>query len=145
MDDVVGLVMVQVVSSLGGGGGVNITSIVRPVGASLGMILGAVVMGWACRRLFRGLKLPNRFDSKGVIWGLQTSVLEVCVVVAGYSGASVLFGAFIAGALVTWWDETHDKAIEASGGSREASGAAIYDRYFSSPVERILIPFFFVR
>ncbi|KAK6510568.1 hypothetical protein TWF506_009673 [Arthrobotrys conoides] len=143
MDDVVGLVMVQVVSSLGGGGGVDITSIVRPVGASLGMILGAVVMGWICRRLFGRLKLPGRFDSRGVIWGLQTAVLVACVTVAGYSGASVLFGAFIAGALVTWWDETHDKAAEAGERGEETSGAAIYDGCFSSPVERILIPFFF--
>lgn len=143
MDDVVGLVMVQVVSSLGRGGGVNIASIVRPVSASLGMILAAVVMGWICRRLFGGLRIPNRFDSKGVIWGLQTGVLVVCVVVAGYSGASVLFGAFIAGALVTWWDETDDKAVEAGEGSEETSGAVIYENYFSLPVERILIPFFF--
>ncbi|EGX49999.1 hypothetical protein AOL_s00076g485 [Orbilia oligospora ATCC 24927] len=143
MDDVVGLVMVQVVSSLGGGGGVNITSIVRPVGASFGMILGAIVMGWMCRRLFGGLKLLHWFDSKGVIWGLQTGVLVTCVVVAGYSGASVLFGAFIAGALVTWWDEAQDGAKEASERSEETAGAAIYDAYFSSSVERILIPFFF--
>ncbi|KAF3216974.1 hypothetical protein TWF192_000877 [Orbilia oligospora] len=143
MDDVVGLVMVQVVSSLGGGGGVNIASIVRPVGASFGMILGAIVMGWICRRLFGGLKLPHRFDNKGAVWGLQTGVLVACVVVAGYSGASVLFGAFIAGALVTWWDEARDGAKEASERSEETTGAAIYDVYFSSLVESILIPFFF--
>ncbi|KAK6335085.1 hypothetical protein TWF718_010526 [Orbilia javanica] len=143
MDDVVGLVMVQVVSSLGGGGGVNIASIVRPVGASLGMIVGALVMGWASRKLFGSLKLSGRFDNHGVVWGLQTSVLVVCVVVAGYSGASVLFGAFIAGALVTWWGETRDGAAENGGSDQESSGAAIYERYFSLPIEMILIPFFF--
>ncbi|KAK6353964.1 hypothetical protein TWF730_008384 [Orbilia blumenaviensis] len=139
MDDVVGLVMVQVVSSLGGGGGVNIASIVRPVGASLGMILGAVVTAWVCRRLFGGVKLPNKFNGEGVVWGLQTGVLVVCVVVAGYSGASVLFGAFIAGALVTWWDETCNECSEEA----QTGGSEMYERFFAPPIERILIPFFF--
>ncbi|KAK6511698.1 hypothetical protein TWF481_000604 [Arthrobotrys musiformis] len=145
MDDVVGLVMVQVVGGLGGGSGVDITSIVRPVGASLGLILGAVVMGWGCRKVFGGMKLPEQLDRRGVIWSLQTGVLIVCVVVAGYSGASVLFGAFIAGALVTWWDEASDIAPEAGEENPHGgrSGAALYEEYFSPPVERILIPFFF--
>ncbi|KAK6529430.1 hypothetical protein TWF281_008606 [Arthrobotrys megalospora] len=142
MDDVVGLVMVQVVSSLGRSGGVSAASIARPVGASLGLIFGAVVIGWICRRLYGSIKLSGRFNNQGIAWVLQTGVLVVCVVVAGYSGASVLFGAFIAGALVTWWDETRNGAAESREGI-ETEGTVIYENFFSSPVERILIPFFF--
>ncbi|KAF3931457.1 hypothetical protein ABW19_dt0203608 [Dactylella cylindrospora] len=138
MDDVVGLVMVQVVSGLGREG-VSIGSVLRPIGASLGIIIAAVVVGWAGKRLIGQRRLPEKLRGDGMLWAIQTLVLIGSVAVAGYAGASVLFGAFIAGTLVTWWDETQ----EVEGGFSPLKSTEVYEKYYLPVVERILIPFFF--
>jgi len=53
MDDVVGLVMIQVVGNLGGGG-VDGEVIARPVDESLGLLLVVIVGGWGVERGCRG-------------------------------------------------------------------------------------------
>ncbi|KAF3924051.1 hypothetical protein ABW21_db0207634 [Orbilia brochopaga] len=145
MDDVVGLVMVQVVASLGGGGSVTAVSIARPVGASVGLVIAAVIVGQIGKRFGRriGCVLPEALAGGGVVWLMQTVVLVAAVVTAGYAGASVLFGAFIAGTLVTWWDEHLMSLEDAKPGRVRVSGTTVYQRYYQSAVKSILIPFFF--
>jgi len=47
---------------------------------------------------------------------MQTLLLIALVVAASYSGASVLFVAFLAGAAVQWWDD-----VERSQGTAEGN------------------------
>ncbi|KAK6332353.1 hypothetical protein TWF696_003071 [Orbilia brochopaga] len=142
MDDVVGLVMVQVVAGMGGEG-FRVASVVRPVGASVGLVVVAVVVGKGCEYLFRGRKVPESLRGFGAVWAMQTAVLVVVVVAAGYAGASVLFGAFIAGMLVTWWDERRDGVESVETGRARITGVLTYERYYEPVVKTILIPFFF--
>ncbi|KAF3911812.1 hypothetical protein AA313_de0207752 [Arthrobotrys entomopaga] len=135
MDDIVGLVTVQVVSGLGKNGGVTVEAILRPVGASFGMIAATIFVGWLGTRVFKDIKLPERFRRDGLVCGVQTTALLAFVAVAGYSGTSVLFGAFIAGTMATWLDETR--------GENRRTGLFIFEKYYSQVVERILVPFFF--
>ncbi|EWC46290.1 hypothetical protein DRE_04461 [Drechslerella stenobrocha 248] len=145
MDDVIGLVMVQVVTGLGQGKTEIIGNIARAVGVSLGIVVMAVLVGWTSRCCFGRSSLPRPLQRKEAAWVLQTATLVACVTVAGYAGASVLLGAFVAGALVTWWDEHRSSYTEQRDGSTgvEMNGMALYEQYYLPVVNRILIPFFF--
>ncbi|KAI2633135.1 Sodium/hydrogen exchanger family-domain-containing protein [Hypomontagnella submonticulosa] len=137
MDDVLGLVMVQVVSSLGAGNGgeeeegeVRIDvgeAVLRPVFVSLGF---AVVVPLVCRFVVRPVVLPflgkrggardgkekgslwwqpwRLLDAKQTAFVAQTALLVALVVAASYAGASVLLAAYLAGIVVSWWDSQRD-------------------------------------
>ncbi|KAH8890040.1 sodium/hydrogen exchanger family protein [Thozetella sp. PMI_491] len=113
MDDVVGLVMVQVVSNLGSGD-FSISTVVRPLLVSLAF---AVVVPLACHFIIRpvtsrlNLAMENNPDgritrtlgSDHASFALQT-VWLFCLVVAGMAaGASNLLAAYLAGATISWW------------------------------------------
>jgi Kef-type K+ transport system membrane component KefB len=123
VDDVIGLVMIQVVSTLGGGSG---GAIARPVGASIGLLILFLVGGWTAGKLFKGRSVGKLVATPAVVG--HTLLLLASVTVAAYAGASVLFAAFLAGAAVRWWDE---KAGE------------VFEEYYGEVNKRILVPFFF--
>ncbi|RPB05637.1 Sodium/hydrogen exchanger [Choiromyces venosus 120613-1] len=105
VDDVVGLVMIQVVGNLGGsGGGVDGGVIARPVGASLGLLLVVVAGGWGIEKVCRGRFTSERYTGVKSALLAHTALLIGLIVAASYSGTSVLFAAFLAGAGSTWWD-----------------------------------------
>ncbi|KAI1374393.1 Sodium/hydrogen exchanger [Hypoxylon crocopeplum] len=147
MDDVLGLVMVQIVSSLGaagsGGGGDGEVSVdvgnavLRPVLVSLGF---AAAVPLACRFMLRPL-MPllrrlgngNGDEANGAWWwrlrkllnskqtGLVVQTMLVVALTAGasYAGASVLLAAYLAGIVVSWWaDAWHGDGSD----TRERSG-----------------------
>lgn len=122
MDDVVGLVMIQIVAELGSGviGGATVG---RPVGASVGLLVGVVIM---CRwvigpfmRRFGGREVVGQKEGGKVrrvisrmdigqgqmAFLVHTGVLLALISGASYAGTSVLFAAFLAGAAVSWWDK----------------------------------------
>ncbi|KAF1957588.1 Sodium/hydrogen exchanger [Byssothecium circinans] len=114
MDDVVGLVMVQVISNLGGGT-IGAVAILRPVLVSVAF---AVVVPLACRFLVLPLTLslnsyrkthPDAWMNKLLLLGqtafaLQSALLLALVAGSSYAGTSNLFAAYIAGAVISWWD-----------------------------------------
>ncbi|TVY30980.1 hypothetical protein LHYA1_G000214 [Lachnellula hyalina] len=123
MDDVVGLVMVQVISNLGGGGaakeGFRGVTVVRPVAVSVGF---AVTVPLVCRFVVVPLTvLVNGARRDGVVgkvcsatytpFIIHTMVLLGLVTGASYAGTSNLFTAYLAGAAVSW----RDSEIEHSG------------------------------
>ncbi|KAI0390756.1 Sodium/hydrogen exchanger [Xylariaceae sp. FL0594] len=128
LDDVVGLVMVRIITSLGkkGGSGMEAGTILRPVLVSLGF---AVVVPISCRYLLkpgkRGLdgalhgsrnshRESNSANSTGkakvVAWTrssecsfiFQTALLILLVVAADYAGASILLASYLAGVAASW-------------------------------------------
>jgi Kef-type K+ transport system membrane component KefB len=114
MDDVVGLVMVQVISNLGGDNFSWVT-IVRPVLVSVAF---AVIAPLVCLFFVKPVTLrlnqyreahsPGGLDTslkrKGTAFVLHTLLLVGLVTAATYAGTSNLFAAYIAGASISWWD-----------------------------------------
>ncbi|KAL4914680.1 Sodium/hydrogen exchanger family-domain-containing protein [Aspergillus aurantiobrunneus] len=111
LDDVVGLVMVQIISNLGGNGdSFSAVTVIRPLFVSLGFGVG-VVLG--CRFLLRPILLrvlPSRGRFPGFVSTPQfaflgyTSLLVGLVAGATYAGTSSLFAAYLAGVITSWFD-----------------------------------------
>ena len=113
MDDVVGLIMVQIISNLNPGGhAISATRVVRPVLVSLAF---AIIVPLCSRFLFlpswRWLDANNALRLfKEVLlrretpFVIHTSLLLAFVTGASYAGTSNLFAAYLAGALISWWD-----------------------------------------
>ncbi|KHN96099.1 Cation/H+ exchanger [Metarhizium album ARSEF 1941] len=116
MDDVVGLVMVQIISNLGqNSGGVSAVATVRPLLVSSAFVVLAMV---ACLALVRPATLwlnsqrarkPLGFlgrtlKTRETALLLHTLILVGCVTAASFAGTSNLFAAYLAGVSITWWD-----------------------------------------
>lgn len=111
LDDVVGLVMVQIISNLGGSGSsFDAITVIRPVFVSIGFAIGlsllcAFFIGPCLKKALRA-----KFEPPPFIWTMQfaflyqTLVLVGIVASASYAGTSSLFAAYLAGVIVTWFD-----------------------------------------
>ncbi|OXV12089.1 hypothetical protein Egran_00149 [Elaphomyces granulatus] len=136
LDDVVGLVMVQVIANL------RITestfsasTVVRPIGVSIAF---AIVVPVVCRfvvkplvtKLRRSDAKPNRFliIKSQVAFSIHTAILIGFVVGSSYAGTSNLFAAYLAGACISWYDSeivnlprpSISKDLTTTGGSKSA-------------------------
>lgn len=114
MDDVVGLVMVQVISNLGGED-FNAITVVRPVLVSVAF---AVVLPLVCFCVLKPVTLQlNRYRKAHPVaslnkllskthtaFAIHTALLVALITAATYAGTSNLFAAWIAGATISWWD-----------------------------------------
>jgi hypothetical protein len=113
MDDVVGLVMVQIISNLrSSSAGARATTVIRPVFVSLAF---AVILPLCCRFLLlpgwlwlesiKGmLGFKHVLQRREIPLVLHTSLLLGFVTGASYAGTSNLFAAYLAGAMISWWD-----------------------------------------
>ncbi|KAF2086813.1 Sodium/hydrogen exchanger [Saccharata proteae CBS 121410] len=116
MDDVVGLVMVQVISNLGGDASeLSAATILRPVLVSIAF---AVIVPVVCRFLMKPVTVRlNTWrvsKSDGVVqrimalrhfaFVVHTLLLLAMVAGGNYAGTSDLFTAYLAGAGISWWD-----------------------------------------
>lgn len=116
MDDVIGLVMVQVISNLGpSSASISAVTIIRPLLVSVAFAVCAplvcvcIVKPATIWLNSRRVKYP-----KGVInfllsrdkapWVLHTCILIGSVTGSTYAGTSNLFVAYITGASISWWD-----------------------------------------
>lgn len=116
MDDVIGLVMVQVISNLGpSSASISAVTIIRPLLVSLAFAVCApLVCVWMAKPLTLWLNSQRVTHPKGAInlllskdrapWIIHTFILISCIVGSTYAGTSNLFAAYIAGASISWWD-----------------------------------------
>lgn len=169
LDDVVGLVMLQVVTELSTGQGSPSNfgkTIGRALGASVGLVLVVIIV---CRLILRPLhkpvyawlKSPKRsqrvkstFAGAYFLLVVHTALLLILVVAGSYAGTSVLLAAFVAGIVVRWWGDV----VPNNGAGVEhvkpqdtptvhelpQTGLEIYERFYRPTAERLLRPFFFV-
>ena len=116
MDDVVGLVIVKVVSSLGiTQNAISAVAILRPV---LGSVAFVICVPVVCRlvvepitealnqiREKKPLGMTNRvlLHTEAVI-AIHIILLTAFVAISSFAGTSNLFAAYLAGAAVCWWD-----------------------------------------
>ena len=168
MDDVVGLVMVNIVTTLGNGD-IGGWPIARPIVASFGLLLATLTLAhFVLRPIWRlvagHLTAESPNDSFGdpdtptsvrkwltalthniqhVEFILSTAALVIFVTIASFIDCSVLFAAFIAGGLVNFLSslqEPQSPMISTSDGGP----SKMYQQYYKPVMEFILVPFFFV-
>ncbi|KAL2004881.1 hypothetical protein VTN00DRAFT_3154 [Thermoascus crustaceus] len=118
MDDVAGLVMVQVIANLGNAttGAFSATTVVRPIFVSIGFALGLLLF---CRFIARpilnkflasNIPIPRKLKSFHFVFLVHTCILIGLVTGAVYAGTSNLFAAYLAGAVIGWFDEASGMA-----------------------------------
>jgi len=161
MDDVVGLVMVNIVTTLGDGGAGG-WPIARPVAASFGLLLITLAICpyvlkpfWSMlvKYLLPEVELSPNENPKSpfraalgrtviktphLSFSLSIAVLIIFVTIASFTNASVLFAGFIAGGVVKFLWVVHPDQ------SGEGGPSGMYDKYFKSAMDHVLVPFFFV-
>ncbi|KAH7418298.1 Sodium/hydrogen exchanger family-domain-containing protein [Cadophora sp. MPI-SDFR-AT-0126] len=116
MDDVVGLVMVQVISNLGESkDSFGAVTVVRPLAVSVGL---AIAVPLLCRFValpLTGLLNGIRGSNPGgmlnkILLGTYTAFIVHTLILLGlvtgatHAGTSNLFASYLAGASVSWWD-----------------------------------------
>ncbi|KAJ6788982.1 hypothetical protein PWT90_02578 [Aphanocladium album] len=116
MDDVVGLVMVQIISNLGDSkASISAVTIVRPLMVSIAFAVCAPII---CIFIIKPMTLwlnEKRRDSPtgclnklltktNTAWIIHTLTLVGLIAGSTYAGTSNLFASYIAGACISWWD-----------------------------------------
>ena len=116
LDDVVGLIMVQVISNIGSNASsFSSITIVRPVAVSVGLV---IILLLTCRfvvrpathwlngrrKTYENGPLQRISSHKQTSLVIHTSILVAMVSGASYAGTSDLFAAYLAGASISWWD-----------------------------------------
>jgi Kef-type K+ transport system membrane component KefB len=167
LDDVVGLVMVNIVTTLGHGAP-GAWPIARPVIASFGLLIVTLLItpfmlkpAWtsalaflpASGRMVEPREANEASTSKR--WGLAQAAVVVCriphltfslsmaillvfITIASYINASVLLAAFLAGGVVNYmWSLPENETTT-------SSAMVIYNQYYRPLLDYILVPFFFV-
>ena len=113
MDDVVGLVLVQVISKLGPGrSSFHAITVVRPIAVSIGLTLSVL---FACVYVVKPLsssigglgsstlmRLIRKYPDEATLTA-HVAFLFGMVAVASYAGTSNLFAAYLAGASIGWY------------------------------------------
>ncbi|KGO70924.1 Cation/H+ exchanger [Penicillium italicum] len=111
LDDVVGLVMIQIISNIGGSAtSFNSVTVIRPVFVSIGFAIGLLLLCAFC--LQPGLKkllgckdkFPAFTGTSQFAFLSHTCVLVGIMAGATYAGTSSLFAAYLAGVIVSWFD-----------------------------------------
>ncbi|KAL1856500.1 hypothetical protein Daus18300_010657 [Diaporthe australafricana] len=150
-DDVVGLIMVSVISNLGsvgGGGGGNIGWIVgRPIVASFAIgTVSPLLAKFAAGPLYRRFVERHVADlgHRATIC-VMTFVLSAHLVVCAYAGASLLFGAFLAGTFLSTLPVKSPEAVQSEGDGLVAARAFhdTFEAFISGPQAFVLEPLFF--
>lgn len=128
LDDVVGLVMVQIISNLSeSGSSFDIATVIRPLFVSIGFAVGlfllcAILIGPCVKNvLSRNLGIPSFMKTIQFAFLYQTAVLVGIVTGATYAGTSSLFAAYLAGVILTWFDGIIADSKVPGSAARDAS------------------------
>lgn len=117
MDDVMGLVMVQIISNLGGGNGgssgFDPVIVIRPILVAFGFAIGLLLICrfGVARAVHFSLagklhyRFPDVVKSSNFAFVAHMGVLIGLVAGATYAGTSGLFAAYLAGVGISWFDE----------------------------------------
>ena len=114
LDDVVGLIMLQVISNLGGSE-MSISSIiiVRPIIVSVALVIALMLFCWLVVLPLtsvtnhirqKSIFLRKVLSHKVTVLSIHTLILFGLVTGATYAGTSDLFAAYVTGVAFTWWD-----------------------------------------
>ncbi|KAF2716947.1 Sodium/hydrogen exchanger [Polychaeton citri CBS 116435] len=149
MDDVVGLVMVQVISSLGQASSkFSAVTIIRPVFVSIAFaVIVPAVCAWVIAPVTKrlagvsksiqdGNTLHRYLGTKQARFIMHTLFLIGMVAGSTYAGTSNLFAAYLAGAVISWYDSLLGSLGDvANDGSNNASASASANDVNSASVD----------
>ena len=171
MDDIAGLVIAAIIAQLSLSGATTIPwqTIVRPIGVSFAFALGTPFLAWGLRWVI--LKIQDlRLISKGTRRYIHAGPVQLFFIMAAlsafvagaqYAGTSELFGAYLAGLLLTYIfgflppQQQTGPQIEHShpeihpGGKSEATTLrtptphSTFEHYLAPPLITIMSPVFF--
>ncbi|KAE8414472.1 Sodium/hydrogen exchanger family-domain-containing protein [Aspergillus pseudocaelatus] len=112
LDDVVGLVLVQIITNLGGNSdSFSAVTVVRPVFVSIGFGVGVVLLCLLGIRpalkviLAHTHRFPEFTGTVQFYFLVNTCLLVGMVAGATYAGTSSLFAAYLAGVMTSWMDD----------------------------------------
>jgi Kef-type K+ transport system membrane component KefB len=132
LDDVVGLVMVQIISNLGvADSSFEAVTVIRPIAVSLAFaIVVPLVCGFAVKPLERRLRSLSKIilsflSKEQLAFSVHTAILIGFVVASSYAGTSNLFAAYLAGASISWYDS---EVVNVPDQSPEPQRPAAIDR-----------------
>lgn len=95
LDDVVGLVILSVVSGLAAGGVLTVAGVGRTAGLAIGFLVAALVLGrLVAPRLMRWV---SRFRVEGALGSLALAFAFALAALAATAGSAMIIGAFAAG------------------------------------------------
>lgn len=130
LDDVIGLVMVQIISNLGGdGSSFDAVTVIRPLFVSFGFAVGlflicAFFIGPCLEKVVRTNSSLPRFTKTWHFAFLFHTVLLVGIVAgATYAGTSSLFAAYLSGVIATWLDEKRADSQTPESDAQDTSGS----------------------
>lgn len=134
MDDVAGLVMVQVISNLGSAASTSFSwkTVVRPLGVSVAFAVCVPLLCWMIKPLAAMTSngwVRSLTQGQHSTFIIQTCFLLAMITGAIYAGTSGLFAAYLTGAVVSWWDGLFSTV------EQEQSTAAAPDQPHERPTE----------
>ncbi|TIA37313.1 Sodium/hydrogen exchanger [Aureobasidium pullulans] len=126
LDDVAGLVMVQVISNLGrSADSFTAITVIRPVFVSIAFAVVVPAVCWAIvKPVTKSIlaQTAKKDEEQSRLWTwictpvaafiAHTLVLLGLVTGSTYAGTSNLFAAYIAGAVINWWDALVDATLQ---------------------------------
>lgn len=108
LDDVVGLIMIQILSNLGlNTSSLKAATVVRPVFVSIGFATVLIlVCAYICKPIMRFLPvqtLVNTIMVNSTVYFLVCTIFLLALITsASYAGTSILFATYLAGACLSW-------------------------------------------
>jgi Kef-type K+ transport system membrane component KefB len=130
MDDVVGLIMVSVVSSLTKT--VDARTVGRPIGVSFAFLFASSVVMKSFRPLLKHFSNPIRkIHFQGLSFVVSGLALLGLVAAAGYAGTSILFVGYLTGISATYLFEVPVEGVE---GAFKNHALECYEKYVSPRV-----------
>ncbi len=99
VDDVLGLVILAIVSGLAAGAALSLVGIALKLAIAVGFLVAAVVLGrWFVPRLFA---IIEKMQVKGVLFVLAFAFVLALSALAGSVGSALIIGAFAAGLILS--------------------------------------------
>lgn len=105
-DDVLGLVVLAVVSRIADQGTVEIWSVARATGLAIGFLAAALLLGIPVGR--RLVRLVDRAEVRGILVGASVALALLLAFAAAQAGSAPIIGAFAAGLVLARTNRRHE-------------------------------------
>jgi Kef-type K+ transport system membrane component KefB len=105
-DDVLGLVVLAVVSRIADQGAVEIWSVARATGLAIGFLAAALLLGIPVGR--RLVRLVDRAEVRGILVGASVALALLLAFAAAQAGSAPIIGAFAAGLVLARTNRRHE-------------------------------------
>ncbi len=110
IDDILGIVLLTVVSGIAGGVTLEALGVLRIVGTSIGFLVGAIVIGNLAVPFF--LRLVRALRTRGDLLTASLVFAFTLAFIAEQLGSAAIIGAFAAGLVLAATDRRHDLEVQ---------------------------------